>query len=315
MISDRKNGLDSVLGLSLDYILSRQRGDGSWVDWDLPPGQSSIWTTAFVGYRLRNIPTRLRKRARVHMLIASDWLLARIFPDSGWGYSEEIGSDADSTALAILFLLSEGKTVPDKCYACLQSFQCPDGGFSTYRRSGVVDSWGVSHVDVTSTAILALLTKYGTREKVVQRGINYVINKKTSSGVWESFWWTSFLYSTESSVALMNAIASAIDLPRTRETLLASQLNSAFERALLLLCLTYLHPKPSDSDIWPLIGQLIHDQERNGSWRSDPILRITRHDCFEPWKPGDPDTLFADTDRLFTTSTVIDALSRVYALL
>jgi len=315
MSFDEKQRLERVLGLSLDYILSHQREDGSWVDWDLPPGQSCLWATAFVGYRLRNIPRHLRKHARAAMQIASDWLLGRVFPDGGWGYSETVGSDADSTALAILFLSSEGKTVPDTCYSCLQRFQCPDGGFATYRHNGVADSWGVSHLDVTPTAILALLTKYGRQAEIVERGIDYVIKKKTSDGVWESFWWTSFLYSTESSVALMNTIASAMDLPRTRATLLASQINSAFERALLLLSLTYLHPKPSCSDIWPLIGQLVHDQEANGSWRSDPILRITRHDCFEPWKPGDPDTLFADTNRLFTTSIVIEALSSVYALL
>ena len=315
MSSEQKKRLDGALELSLNYILGRQRADGSWLDWDLPPGQSSIWTTAFVGYRLRNLPYHLRSRARESMRIASDWLLERMFPDGGWGYTEQTGSDADSTAIAILYLLSENQTVPDVSYLCLQKFQCPDGGFSTYQQSGEVGSWGAAHGDVTPTAILALLTKYGSQAESVKRGIEYIIKKRTSNGVWESFWWTSFIYSTESTLALINAIALDVDLRQTRETLLATQFKTSFERALLLASLVHLNPKLYHSTAWRLVDQLLQGQEWNGSWKSDPSLRITRRDCFEPWKPGDPDTLFADTNRLFTTSTAIDALSRMYAVL
>jgi hypothetical protein len=315
MSYDKKQRLDRVLGLSLDYILSRQQSDGSWVDWKLPPGHSCIWTTAYVGYRLKNIPADLRKRTQAPMRAASSWLLGKMFADGGWGYSEETGSDADSTALAILFLSGEGLTVPDICYSFLQRFQRPDGGFSTYRGSGVADSWGVSHGDVTPTATLALLTKYGSHAEMVEYGIQYVIKTRTSSGVWESFWWTSFLYSTEASLALMNAIALKMDSRQTRETLLNSAYKGAFEKALLLLSLVHLDPKPPGSDSWRLIKELLKDQEHDGSWRSDSMLRVPHRECFEPWKPGDTDTLFADTNRLFTTSTVIEALSSIFTML
>src|ERR1700722_10729424 len=99
MNCERIKSLERVLGSSLEYILSRQRRDGSWGDWALPPGESSIWTTAFVGCRLTGL--------------AATWLEERIFSDGGWGYNEEVGSDADSTALAILFLASQGKRVSE----------------------------------------------------------------------------------------------------------------------------------------------------------------------------------------------------------
>jgi squalene cyclase len=315
MSFDIRRRLDHVLELSLDYILGRQQSDGSWVDWKLPPGESSVWTTAYVGYRLKNIPAYFRKRTQPPMRAASSWLLGNIFADGGWGYTEQTGSDADSTALAILFLLAEGKTVPGTCYSFLQTLQHPDGGFSTYPQNGVVGSWSVSHGDVTPTVVLALLAKYGRQVEIVERGIEYVINAQTSIGVWESFWWTSPLYSTEASLALMNGIGLKMDPVQARRTLLASVCKGAFEKALQLSSLVHLHPKLPDSILWRLIDELLSDQQRDGSWRSCSILRVTHRDCFEPWRPGDSDTLFADTNRLFTTSTVIEALSRIYALL
>ena len=307
--------LDHVLELSLNYILGRQQSDGSWVDWKLPPGESSVWTTAYVGYRLKNIPAHFRKRIQPPMRAASSWLLGNIFADGGWGYTEQTGSDADSTALAILFLSAEGKTVPGACYSFLQTLQHADGGFSTYPPNGIAGSWSVSHGDVTPTVVLALLTKYGKQAEIVERGLDYVIKTQTSSGVWESFWWTSLLYGTETNLTLMNDIGLNMDPVKTRGTLLATVCKSAFEKALLLSSLVHLHPKLPDSELWRLTDELLNDQQCDGSWKSCSILRVTRRDCFEPWRPGDSDTLFADTNRFFTTSTVIEALSRIYALL
>ena len=70
-----------------------------------------------------------------------------------------------------------------------------------------------------------------------------------------------------------------------------------------------------DQDVWPLVDQLIEDQAPDGSWSSPPMLRVTRRDCLDPWKPGDPDPLFRDQNRLFTTATVIDAFSNLHKLL
>jgi squalene cyclase len=315
MIRDCTKSLEHVLSLSLEYILSLQRHDGCWTDWNLPPGESSIWTTAFVGYKLRNLPTNLKARALVSVRLASEWLYGRMFPDSGWGYNEEVGSDADSTATAILFLSSDGRILPENCYSCLRQFQCPDGGFATYRGNGGLDSWTVPHTDVTPTAILALLTEYERETEAVERGIGFVLKQRTTAGVWESFWWTSFLYGTEASMDLLSTVGREFDRHQAREVLLNSQPKNAFERALLLLCLIHLSKHSMEQEMQVLISQLVQDQECNGSWRNDAMLRIPRHDCFEPWKQGDSDPAFSDTKRLFTTSTALDALSMAYAVL
>ncbi len=312
MHGDPIKGLKRALALSLEYILSRQSHDGSWTDWDLPPGQSSIWTTAFVGCKLTSLSGSLRERASVSTDLGSQWLKERMFPDGGWGYNEEVGSDADSTSLAIQFLSSEGRSIPQGCYARLQSFQCADGGFSTYRDQPDLGSWAVSHADVTPSAVLAMMTKGDPDSETVDRGLQFVLNHRTSAGIWQSFWWNSFLYSTERSLSLLHAMGMNIDLRVTQETLLHTRPQHPFDSALLVSSLLWLPGNPQDQELADLVDELIQNQKSDGSWESGPMLRVTRRDCFETWKLGDPDKLFRDQNHLFTTATVIDALSKVY---
>jgi len=314
MHNNRKKNLERALGLSVDYILSQQHDDGSWVDWELPPGQSSTWTTAYVGGKLTSLDSHQRDRASNATARASQWLTGKTFPDCGWGYNELVDSDADSTALAILFLASAGRTVPDSSYSCLEQFQCEDGGFATFRGRPNLGSWATSHPDVTPSAVMALTTKYSTTSPSVNRGLQFLLNQRTSAGIWKSFWWTTFLYSTERSLSLFEAVRLDIDLRVTRKTLLRTRPQTPFESALLLSSLLWLPDIAKDQDVWPLVDQLIQDQAPDGSWSSPPMLRVTRRDCLEPWKPGDPDPLFRDQNRLFTTATVMDAFSNLHKL-
>lgn len=314
MHNTRKKSLEHALGLSIDYILSQQHDDGSWMDWQLPPGQSSTWTTAYVGGKLTSLDNHHRERASSATARASHWLTGKMFPDFGWGYNDQVDSDADSTALAILFLASEGRTVADSSYSCLERFQREDGGFATFRGRPDLGTWATSHTDVTPSAVLAMTTKYSKTSQSVNRGLQFVLDKRTSAGIWRSFWWTTFLYSTERSLSLFEAVRRDIDLRVTRKTLLRTRPQTPFESALLLSSLLWLPDIAKDQDVWPLVDQLVEDQAPNGSWSNPPMLRVTRRDCLEPWKPGDPDPLFRDQNRLFTSATVMDAFSNLHKL-
>lgn len=308
MNRDRNRLLEVALRRGLDYVLSRQRPDGAWVDWNLPPAQSSIWTTAYVGCKLQRLNAGLQQRSAAATAAAAQWLCARVFPDAGWGYNELVSSDADTTALAILFLVAAGKSIPVACYACLESFQRADGGFATYRGSGELGSWGVSHMDVTPMALLALLTRHSAEHEPITRGLRFVLNSGNVHGTWDSFWWTSCLYSTQASLTLLKKVGLNIGMPGTRETLLQLEPQNAFERGLLLSSLLFF-PCGGERSSLDLVDQLLETQEPDGSWPSQPMLRVTGRDCFEPWKPGDPDRLYSDQNRLFTTVTVLEALS------
>ncbi len=345
--------LEQAIAAGLGYILSRQAGDGSWTDWDLPPGSSAPWTTAYVGYKLRTLPPDLKARAAPHLAAAARWLADQAFPDGGWGYNALVGPDADSTAHAILFLASVSqpipladattqnaspvrstavRPVPEAAYARLASFQNPDGGFATYLRTFQPNSWNASHPDITPMALLALLTHpAGTYREPVRQGMEYVLRQRTASGLWHSFWWRSCLYGTEASLALLDADGLQATSPAAPfpATLAQIEPDNAFEVALLLSGLLYGSYGPPGSSVSgeprpaipsgardiarDLAGRLVREQQSDGSWPSAPILRITRRDCYDPWACGDAGPLYADPHRLFTTATAVHALGRICA--
>jgi hypothetical protein len=304
---------EEALVAGLDYVLSCQSIEGSWKDWKLPPGESRAWTTAFVGYKLGKLPSRFKSRSISARRAASEWLIRSIFPDGGWGYNEVVESDADSTAYAILFLCSERKSVSEESYRRLTEFQCADGGFSTYIASGSTSSWEVSHPDVTPTALRALLTKYSRDSRLIRNGINYVL-ESASSGLWNSFWWDSFLYSTEANLSLLHETGIRFDTTITKKGLVRTNPRNAFEVALLLLTLSYADAQTWSAHANALMDRLLGEQQSDGSWESKPILRVTKSDCFRPWELQDSSALFPDPHRLFTSSVVLEALSRCQVL-
>jgi squalene cyclase len=306
---------DDALAAGLEYILSLQAMDGSWTEWELPPGRSSPWTTAFVGYKLRVLPSHLAKRASAAKQRAAEWLAQAEGTGGGWGYNEIVGPDADSTAFGILFLSSQGRTIQETSYDRLCSFHNNDGGFSTYLPQDSNDSWGVSHADVSPIALLAVLTKYPRTSSLVQRGVEYVLSQRTSVGLWNSFWWESPLYATEANLSLLSTVCPKFDTSKSYESLAGMAPQNAFEAALLLSSMLYVRPGYRSDATGPLIDWIIERQQGDGSWESAPILRVTRRDCFEPWQCEHPGDRFADPTRLFTCSVVLEALSRAVGIL
>jgi hypothetical protein len=307
----RKAALRAAIEAGVAYVLGRQAADGSWTDWELPPGASAPWTTAAVGYRLRLVPAGLSERTATARRAAADWLLANEFAAGGWGYNEAVGCDADSTASGILFLGSLRRPIRTRSHLRLAAFQRPDGGFSTYPADALMGSWGVSHSDVSAVAVLALLTGYPREDPVVARGIDYVLGQRDRGGGWNSFWWASPLYATSAGLALMRAIG----VPAAMDgwSLAQATPRNAFECALLISCLADMDAPPELA--CALDDELVAAQLSDGSWQSERILRVTRRDCFEPWIGGDCGALFADPARLFTSATALEALSKVHAVL
>jgi len=317
MSGERKRAVEQAIVKSFEYVLSNQLKDGHWLEWYSPPGESDQWATAFIGYKLKSVPNFLKDKMARSTRAASKWLLGNMNGDGGWGYNRKVGTDADSTSHAILFLALEGEAVPEKGYNRLLAFQCPDGGFSTYADKSNVDSWVVSHEEVTPIALLALLTKYPSNDLSVNRGIKYVLEHRLQSGLWNSFWWPSNLYSIEANLSLLNTIKVHVDMTKTRTSLLEVKPKNAFETALLISSI--LNTSATHAEFFEpmgqLVGQLIREQGSDGSWKSELILRLTDHDCFEPWKADNCGPMFSDQNRLFTTSTVLKTLSKVYTLL
>lgn len=260
-----------------------------------------MWTTAYVGCQLADLAPQSK---------ASDWLAEHELSGGGWGYDEVVGCDADSSAHAVILLRRTGRPVDDHSRRRLESFQQPDGGFSTYGRSEGLGSWCVSHPDVTPVAGHALLLVCGRAARAVRRAVESVASWRNGDGLWDSFWWSTPLYATRASLAFLSAAdAPLIDPAATRRSLLQVGAASAFERALLLDCLGLVGGGPSHAHD-ELLAALLTEQLPDGSWPSAPSLRIPDRACTAPWDEPGTEPLYADADRLFTSATVVGALSR-----
>jgi hypothetical protein len=303
--------LERSIVAACDYLLAHQTLDGCWTDWALPPGNSSIWTTAYVGWQLHRLPRTLRAHTERAAFRAAQWLRERQFRDGGWGYNETVGSDADSTAFSILLLDAVHGRAPASAVDHLLRYQRTDGGFSTYRPDGNASSWAVSHADVTPIALLALLPHLGVADPRVRGGIAHVLRQQQADGTWNSFWWSSCWYATQASLALLSAVGR-----RSRRPIefVRAEPADAFATALLLSCELHFAPH-APATAGRRIDRLIRTQRPDGGWTSMPMLRVTRRDCFAPWSAANPGPLFADPHRLFTSATALGALAQSSAAL
>ena len=296
--------IDEAVRSCVGFLLDGQSNAGCWTDWDLPPGRSSMWTTAYVGLQISELPVRVKAPAASALRAAAQWLQRNQLAGGGWGYSDLTGCDADSTAHAVLFLSRVRASIPTATYLRLLEFQQADGGFSTYGHDEGLGSWGITHPDVSAVAALAVRPVAGA----FGRAVEYVLRRRTPGGLWNSFWWSSPLYATRASLVLLQAAGSLLDLTPTRTALQAMTAENAFERALLLDALDLCDSARTHTD--GLATSLAEEQLADGSWPSEPVLRITYRTCTAPWDALDAGELYADTDRLFTSATVLAALTR-----
>ena len=86
------------------FLLARQGRDGLWRDFLTPAGKASQWPSGFIGTALPltgDTTDALEK--------AADTLVATRHLDGGWGYNEDVPTDADSTAWVMRFLPRLGR--------------------------------------------------------------------------------------------------------------------------------------------------------------------------------------------------------------
>jgi hypothetical protein len=308
-MSDLRENIETAIVRGLGFVLAQQDREGSWTDWALPPGASSEWTTAYVGFRLSGLGAPFRQEVAERLDQAARWLLAHRFADGGWGYNPAVESDADSTALAILFLNASGQSRPREAYDHLRRFQRPDGGFSTFLPDGLADCWGRSHPEIAPVALLALQTDpSGFPAEVTARGLDWILRARRVDGAWNAYWWSTPLPASEANLALLAALGSPEKVPAV---LRRWEPDDSLEAAHLLSITATAGCAERIDD---LALQLIDGQHGDGGWRGGPALRIPPRNCARPWDDELSALLFADPMRLFTTATAIGALSTAYRL-
>jgi hypothetical protein len=302
-------GLAETIAYAAEFLLDRQRQDGTWRDFRLEPGESDAWITSYVGLALA--PLESDAAIGAALTCARSWVAGAMRPQGDWGYNSRTPPDCDSTAHAILFLASGAQAAPTVSLARVLSFQRRDGGFSTFQRRDPHDSWGHSHVDVSPVVLEALrMFCDPIASAAMVRGVNYLLNRLRPAGNWESFWWNTPLYATAANVRCLEALG--VDYSRSRVgAWCAARLvpAHAFEQALLLETISRLEPA-GDSSAALLAGALIALQKPDGSFEPHAMLRVTAPDVAEPWDrlEGTAGPVAKDETAVFTTATALRGL-------
>jgi prenyltransferase beta subunit/geranylgeranyl pyrophosphate synthase len=323
------------------FLLSRFDESTHWSDFLTSAGESSDWVTGYVG-------SSLCKQDRDSPLLreAVKYLESNRFPTGGWGYSRWACVDADSTIACLRFLhrcaVDREKLRDD--LAALMRNQKPNGGFSTYaspeeichligaKNDEQLVGWCSPHLCVTAVALQVLLELGFEKESVeVQSAIDFILSRQSSEGYWESYWWDGRIYSTAHSVkGLVHAGQTECKeaIEKGIQWLLAVQLQDGgwnngnggeskpFHTGLAVQALgAGLRANHRDA-LKKGFQWIIANQLSDGSWASCRVLRVPDANCLRPWEKkdwrkghGGTGIIVEDHYRLFTTATVLDALT------
>lgn len=293
---------------SIEFLLRRQRSDGSWRDFLLKPGRSDAWVTAYVGLRLIRF-AHGPQRAGVNRAVAAAVRFVETArdPRGGWGYNRSCAPDADSTAQAILFLRAAGSTPALRDYAALAAFQLRDGAFRTYQPGDARGGWCRGHPDVTAVALRALAGVLAPNHVILRRGYRKLAAYLTRRDPTASYWWPSPFYLARELLVLSQQVggAPAFEVP---DPVLVPEA-SCFERALALET-ALRRGDQNRRSIGRAARALVALALPDGSWPSAPMLRVVKP---ASRRVGDrycsASPVVADDERLFTTATVAAALA------
>ena len=285
----------------LEYLLSVQKSDGSWCDYDLPVGASDQWVTAYTALGVLQASRVLKVDAAIHAArAAAAFLLNSQVYEAGWGYNSTTGVDADSTAQTMRLMRALEIDISARNHSCLlQHFQ-ENGGASTYLDQ---TAWGIAHPDVTATAGLALSHEQFAQQ---QKSLQHYCELSYIPGIgWPTYWWKNHLYATWHMLMLYQRMN--VDLPSDLHSI-AVHIESAFDLAWALGILHALHSDPTV--ITQPLSTLCQLQLSDGAWPGAGNLRVTDPDCFQPWQ-APAGEYYTDQRHTITTASVLMVLSTI----
>jgi squalene cyclase len=302
------------------FVLSRRGADGLWRDFFTPAGVASEWTSGFIAATLLLAGTDAGE-----LTPCADALVALQNDDGGWGYNEDVPTDADSTACVLLFLALIGghETACGRGAACLAAHQrAENGGVATYREAGPIrkfmgvsrlmrfSGWCQPHTEVTATAGRALAVLEARAEAAA--AWRYVRSRQRLDGAWNAYWWASPHYATLQAVELAALNGDQEAIARAADWALANSQSAGTAFATALSLSIHLHAGVGGDGADRFAARLCEFQDADGGWPSHPILRIP--------PPGDVDPnthrrlrgiVVRDQHRTFTSAVCVAALAAV----
>jgi hypothetical protein len=282
------------------FLVAGQQRDGFWRDYSLPPGPSSEWVTAFVGYALLG-----SRSAGAQPEALSDALSALRLShrSTGWGYNAAVATDADTTSWVVRSFTRAKQELPLEPISCLEGYVGPEGGARTFVTGPRYGRWTTEHVDVTAVLGLAM-KEAGASLPALERVRRWLLNQRNAGGLWTSFWWTFDAYAT---ARVLEFLAGTGGIPSdvvaaSRYYLETSQSpRTVMETANLLMMALRVRVCP---DAW--IDSLLDRQRADGGWPPSRVLKVPNQQT-----AADDEAAFADGNRLMSTSMAVMALTEV----
>lgn len=314
---------DAIEG-GVTALLSMQDADGLWREFDLKPGASQAWTTAWVGWCLRRcmgqaactsggvVPgwaTAARQRALADACGRAARAVIALRGPRGWGYNRASGADADSTAWVLRFLAACGAGMDPLPW--LAPYVDAAGGVHTFVDEGH-GRWTDAHDDVAATVGLALL--HGPASRPLARRIAAGLAHRWPV---RTFWWSTPAYGRAWCLRLLAALPGG-GAPAALQVEALSWLRSqpaptdAFEAAHRLMMATQL----GDRRCADVLATQLLDLANSGGWPGGwpgacHLLVPSRNDGADG--ADDADTPHREIRGLLSTSLSVMALTEFVA--
>jgi squalene cyclase len=289
--------LDTASRRAAAFLLASHDTDGGWRDFNLYKGVATSWTTAYVAGALASAAD-VDDRIPEACAAAARFLRRNREPGGGWAYNARCMADADTTALALIFLARLTPAPSLKDVAVLASFQRAGGGFATYKHLPASHPWAAAHAEVTATALRAL-SLFLTADHAILRTGRAWLTRQAQDRDPTAYWWTTPGYLRLELARL--GLTSDKELAATRADAYPFPAALALERSVLL--------DERRATINGAVEALIGRQSSDGSWPSEPILLVPSPTA-RVGSPAARDGLaHADQRRIFTTATVLSALT------
>jgi hypothetical protein len=265
-----RDALEAAVAGGVDHVLAHQDEDGLWREFELEPGASEAWVTAWVGWCLaRAVVADTRRRARIlGACQRAAAALRRARRPGGWGYNRRTGPDADTTAWVLRFFACLGVRADPGAY--LAPYVDPGGGVHTFQEPGW-GTWTDAHDDVAANAGLALLTAPTTAVET-RRTASRIAARLAARFPGETFWWSTPTYGTAWSLRLLAIKGALAPLAPRAQDWLASlpRSDSAFELAHRLLAALEITGEGAQL----LLANQLLDLRTSGSWEGSTFLLV-----------------------------------------
>jgi geranylgeranyl pyrophosphate synthase len=326
------NTLTNTIENSIKY-LTQQAEEGFWTDFMTSAGRGKTWISGYVGWQLAQFGFEIPLLKKVLLNLSNEG-----------AYNEQVLQDADSTTFLVGFHQMLNGVVPSHLTQNWLNFQNQEGSWATYRDEATlrktldldaeigVHGWLSGHCCVSAAAALVLSQMPDTAD-AYQKTVDYLIASAKNDSL-SSYWWTSDVYTQaftllalckkKGNLKIKDKLVKAIIEQQTGSSCWlnpADGLPNAFYTALALKAILAHNPQNQQLEIEGAAKWLQNHQTTDGSWQTSRILRIPATDVLNPatvttWRNSSfgVNALSDDYNRVFTTATVVNALSEYQKL-